>query len=231
MIARDPGRSEVEEVMRRAEFQYPKSFMERIGDWVAERLERLFDDLPGVDVPAGTFSGGAGSLIGWLMIALAVAAVAVVVVVAIRRWVPTAPDDEEPLSEVEAQHRRTARQWAGDAERHEAAGEWKLAMRARYRELVRTLVDRRQVADVAGATTRELLGDVEVTTFAAARDFESACLLFELPWYADVPTGPQENRRIRELSASVLAAEVDQPIDSLLQVEPGRVELSSGQSR
>jgi hypothetical protein len=104
-------------------------------------------------------------------------------------------------------------------------------MRARYRELVRTLVDRRQVADLAGATTRELLDDVAVTTPAAASEFESACLLFELPWYADVPTGPEENRRIRELSASVLAAEVERRIDSLLQVEPGRVEVSPGQSR
>ena len=51
----------------------------------------LVDDLPGVDVPAGTFSGGAGSLIGWLMIAVAVAAVAVVALAELDQGaVPTA---------------------------------------------------------------------------------------------------------------------------------------------
>lgn len=231
MITGDPRREEVEDVMSAPEFQYPKSIMERIGDWVAERFEGTADEVPGVDVPAGTFTGGAGSLIGWLIIGLAAAAVVVIIVMAVRHWVPRRRDDDEPVSEVEVEHRRSAGEWAGDAATHEAAGEWKLAMRARYSELVRRLVDRHQVKDLAGRTTRELLDDLTGTTPAATEDFGSACLLFELPWYADVPTGAEENQRIKELSAAVLDAEVVEPIDLGLRVQPGRVEVVGGVER
>ena len=95
-----------------------------------------------------------------------------------------------------------------DAERLEAEGEWKLALRARYRELVRTLTDRRQLPDVAGRTTGELRVDLDRTTPAASADFDVACLLFELAWYADVPTGVDENARFREAATGVLAARV-----------------------
>ncbi|MEO2106551.1 MAG: hypothetical protein ABGZ36_13005 [Actinomycetota bacterium] len=213
--------------MARPEFQYPKSLMERVGDWVAQRLENLFDDLPGVDVPAGSFGGGAGSLIGWLLIILALAAVLAVVVVAVRHWVPRVDDDSGKLSEAEAEHRRRASEWAREAQDHEGRGEWKLAMRARYRELVRTLVDRKQVADLAGLTTRELLQDVATTTPGATADFESACMLFELPWYADVPTGPVENARIRSLSEAVLAEPVEQTVDAAMVAAAGRVEVEA----
>ena len=54
-----------------------------------------------------------------------------------------------------------------------------------------------------------------MTTPGAAEDFESACLLFELPWYADVPTGGAENARIRELSATVLAVPVEAPLHAV----------------
>lgn len=228
MIAGDPGRDEVEDVMSAPEFQYPKSLMERIGDWVAERFEGTVDEVPAVDAPAGSFNGGAGSLIGWLIIILAVAAVVAIIVLAFRHWVPRQRDDDEPLSDIEVEHARSAGDWAGDAAGYEAAGDWKLAMRARYRELVRTLVDRRQVADLAGRTTRELLDDLTSTTPAAAEEFESACLLFELPWYADVPTGAAENHRMKALSASVLDADVLEPINLGLRVRPGRIEVLSG---
>ena len=81
-------------------------------------------------------------------------------------------------------------------------------MRARYRELVRTLTDRRQLPDIAGRTTGELRGDLDRTTPAASSDFDAACLLFELAWYADVPTGPDESERFRAAAAAVLAAPV-----------------------
>ncbi|MGI9578021.1 MAG: DUF4129 domain-containing protein [Microthrixaceae bacterium] len=232
MILGDPGRVDAEEVMSGSEFQYPKSLMERIGDWVTERFDSPVDELPTPEAaPAGTFGGGAGSLIGWMIMFVAVGAVVAIIVLAIRHWVPRVLDDDEPLSEVEVQHRRSAGEWADDAEAHEAAGEWKLAIRARYRGLVRTLVDRRQVADLAGRTTRELLEDLCGTTPAAAGDFESACLLFELPWYAGAPTGADELRRMRSLAEAVLGADVVQPLDAGPQVQPGRIELPAGAER
>ena len=203
-----PSRDEVGEVMQRPEFQYPRSLMERIGDWIGERLDDLFGRVDTPDVPSSSFGGGVGSLVGWLLVFVAVVAVVIVVVVVVRNWIGKVPGDEDALSDTELEHRRRAHEWAGDAEGHEARGEWKLAVRARYRELVRTLTDRHQVVDLAGRTTGELRADLAVTTPDAYEDFDTACLLFELPWYADVPTGEAENGRFKQVAARVLAAPV-----------------------
>jgi hypothetical protein len=205
VIAGDPSRSEVEDLMSRPEFQYPKSFMERLGDWIGERLEGLFDRLPG-DTPSPSFGGGAGSLIGWLLVVSALAAVVFIIVIAVRRWVPRVADSGEELSEIETEHRRRASEWAAEANDLESRGEWKLAIRARFRELVRSLVDREQVADLPGRTTGELLADMSATTPGAVESFDTTCLLFELPWYAHQRTGPEENARFRVHAAEVLAA-------------------------
>ena len=207
-----PSRDDVEEVMSRKEFQYPKSLWERIQEWFAERLDDIFGrspDLPvsGPETPS-SFGGGIGPLIGWILIIVAVAVVIFVIVIVVRNWVGRVSEEEEPLSETELEHRRRAAEWAGEAASHEAKLEWKLAVRARYRELVRTLTDRHQVVDLAGRTTGELRTDLAATTPTAEDDFDTACLLFELPWYADVPTGEDENRRFKAAATAVLAAPV-----------------------
>ncbi len=230
MIIGDPSRADVEGVMSRPEFQYPKSLFERIGDWIADRFGNLFDRLPGGG-PTGSFGGGVGSLVGWLIVVLAIAAVVAVIVIAVRHWVPRIEETGEKLSEIETEHRRRAREWAAEADELEARGEWKLAIRARFRELVRTLVDRSQVADLAGRTTRELLEDVTVTTPGAADAFDTACVLFELPWYGDVPTGPQENQRFRSLAAQVLAAQQESDLHDGETPRVGRVEVHAAGGR
>lgn len=225
-----PGRDDVAEVMSRPEFQYPKSAMERVGEWIAERLNRVFDGGAPEVGGATTFSAGFGTLLGWLVLALAVAAIVVVVVLVVRRWIPAVKPEVDEPTEAEVEHRRRASEWSREAVDHEARGEWKLAMRARFRELVRTLVDRGQVADLPGRTTGELLADVAVTTPSAVDDFHTACLLFELPWYADQPTGEEENRRVRRCSEAVLSA----PVEGSLAGEPvavvGRVREVPGEA-
>jgi hypothetical protein len=172
----------------------------------------LFPDA-GPAAPGSTFSGGIGALFAWVMIIVALAAVvAAVVYVLIRRVRKPAEVDEE-LTETEVEHRRAADEWRGDALDHEAAGEWKEAMRARYRLLVRTLTDRRQLPEVPGRTTGELRDDLARTTPDAAEDFDTASLLFELPWYADVTTGPEENARFRAAADAVLAAATTESFD------------------
>ena len=71
------------------------------------------------------------------------------------------------------------------------------ALRARYRQLVRTLVDRRQLPDIAGRTTGELREDLARTTPDAGEAFDTASLLFELAWYAHVPTGAEQSAQFR----------------------------------
>lgn len=201
----DPGDTadKVREVMSRPEFRYEKSWLDRLGEWISRQLQDLFGDSPPGGGPTGTFGGGAGPLIAWLLIILAVAAVVATVVYVVRHRVRRPAEDEAVLTS-EIEHRNPARHWAELAERHEAAGEWKEALRCRYRELVRTLVDRSQLPDIAGRTTGELRADLDRSTPVASSAFDRVTLLFELPWYADEPTGPEENREVRALAAQVL---------------------------
>jgi hypothetical protein len=213
------ARDQVRDVMSGSAYDYSPSILERIQEWIGDLFDRVLPD--GGPAPAGTFGGGAGSLVGFLVVALALAALVVVVVAVVRNRVAR-PPAEEALSGSEIEHRRRADDWASEADRREAAGEWKEAIRARYRALVRTLVDRRQLPDIAGRTTGELRADLARTTPAASEDFDTASLLFELPWYADVATGPEENARFRAATDRVLAAG---PVD---RIDPSAVFSSVG---
>jgi hypothetical protein len=207
----DPGQltDEVRRVMAREEFQYDKSWFDRLSDWIGRQLEKLLGGDGGGSVSTGgsTFAGGIGSVLAWILILVAVGAVVAVIAYVVIHRVRRVRDDDGPESQVEIEHRRSAKEWEGDAARLEAEGDWKGALRARYRHLVRTLVDRRQLPDIAGRTTGELREDLAATTPDAGDAFDTASLLFELAWYAHVPTGPEQSERFRAAAETVLAAE------------------------
>ncbi len=213
--------------MSRPEFSYPRSILERVGDWIGQRLDELFNRTPDVNGPHTAVGSGIGSLLGWLLVVVALAVVVFVVVMVVRRWVPKVRTGEDAPSVSEVEHRRAASVWAGEAARYEAAGEWKLAMRARFRELVRTLVDRSQVVDLSGRTTGEMVSDMAASTPGATEDFTTAVILFELPWYGDAATGEAENSRFHEAAAAVLAAEVTSRIDHRPTERVGRVRVGA----
>nr|AGC71185.1 integral membrane protein [uncultured bacterium A1Q1_fos_568] len=207
-IARD-----VERVLSREEFRYDPSWFDRVTDWLSRQLDRLFGD---AEVPAGatpSFGGGIGSILAWLLIVAAAAGIVAVVVYVVRNRIRRTPDgDGEELS-ISVEHQRRASDWDRDAARLEADGDWKGALRARYRQLVRTLVDRRQLPDVAGRTTGELRQDLAVTTPSAADAFDTASLLFELGWYAHLPVERGEYDAFRVAAAAVIDSPVLERID------------------
>lgn len=209
MFAEGPTRDQVRdvatEVFRRGEFQRHKSLLQRIIEWI----EDLFD---GNQVDTTVPSAGGGSALGQLLLYLLLAVLVVILVwllvrAARGRIRSTASDEPEDAS-ARIEEERAASEWRSDAARAEAEGRWKDAMRDRYRELVAGLMEARALPDVPGRTTGELRLDIVAHLPAMADRFSEACLLFELPWYADLPTGPDENARIRALSAEILAAGV-----------------------
>lgn len=195
---------EVERLMARDEFRYDPSLFDRLTDWIGDRLDSLFGT--GSTAPGAAFGGGVPSIVAWAMILVAAALVGAVIWYAVRNRIARPEADDHPVLEVEVLHRRSASEWAEDASRHERAREWKLALRARYRQLVRTLVDREQLPDVAGLTTGELRVELGRRSASAEVPFDQACELFELVWYADAPAGEAEVDRLRRLSDEVLAA-------------------------
>lgn len=213
-------RSRTEQIFSQSEFDQSPGLLERaaqaIGRFVG-RIARAFSG--GSGAGESTFSGAAATLL--LYVALAVAAVALVwmaVVVWRHRVGRIREDHEESASEVELA--RPAHDWRRDAEGFEADGRWREAIRCRYRELVAELCARGDVEPVAGRTTGELRADVAANLPAAAAAFDGASLLFELPWYGGVATGPAENAQIRALAAEVLAAARGPAVGTRPALEP-----------
>ncbi len=190
----DEANARADEILSRAEFAPPeRSLVDRAIDWVLERLGGLLTSL---------FSGGQGSFLSWIVLGACVVAVAAVIVVLVRslrrdRSVAAIADVRDVT--------RTAAEWRAEAERLEAAGSWKAALRARYRELVAELVERAVVRDVPGRTTGEHRAEVRRREPAVAGDFDAASSLFDAAWYGDLPTGAEENRTFRDHGSRVLA--------------------------
>lgn len=200
---------DVRRVMAREEFQYGKGWFDRLSEWINEQLSKLFGDgEPRIGEPPAV--GGVGSVVAWVVIVLAVLVVVAVVVYVVRHRIRRDDVDRGPDTETEVEHRRSAREWASEADRLEAEGRWKEAVRARYRELVRTLVDRRQVPDVAGRTTGELRVDLDDTTPSASEAFDRASTQFELVWYADADADAELLAHLRDSARAVLEAPVEQ---------------------
>ena len=207
MRFQDPTRGEVRdaaaEIFGRGEFQQRRSWLERVLDWIGDRLPQ--GDPPAVGAPSGGGSSALGQFLLYLFFALVAVAIAWIVYRTIRDRVrrPEVEEVEDPEPEIVEE--RTASEWGGVAARAEAEGRWKDAVLARYRELVAELVERRIVEPVPGRTTGELRVDVAEHAPAVADPFSEATLLFELPWYADVETGPHESARFKDAAQRVLA--------------------------
>lgn len=213
----DPAQiaEQVEQILAGDEFRYDPSLFERFSDWIGRQLERLFGDTE-VEVPVGAgsqFAGGIGSILAWLIILVLLAGLVAVVVYVVRNHVRKPQRDSADTSETSIEHDRPADEWDRDAARFEAEHQWKDALKARYRQMIRILVDRRQLPDVPGRTTGELRSDLAVTTPAATEPFDRASFAFELGWYAHVPIGEGDYGAFRREVSIVLAAPMRSSVD------------------
>ncbi len=202
----DDVREQVREVMSQPAYRYEPTLLERIGRRLSEWLQRLLENLNVPGASAGTFGGGAGTVVAWVLIVLALAVLVFAVVRAVQRRVRKPPADDTPATTTDVEHERRAKDWADEATRMEREGRFKDAVRARYREMVRTLVDRDQLPDVPGLTTGELRQALGRTTPTAADAFDRACTTFELAWYAELPVDAGDLAGLRAAAAEVLAA-------------------------
>lgn len=186
-------RDDADSILADAKFKEPpKSLMQRLGEWFSEKLLELTNR-------AG--DGGVFSALGWFLV-LAFIAVIAFFVFRIGRTMRTDPGVE---LEVLVEPRRDPDEWRKLAEQCEARGEWKDALRCRYRALIGELVEHGVVRDIPGRTAGEYRQDLATAEPDIAPAFSGASDLFEQAWYGDLPTGPEENRRFRQLADEVLA--------------------------
>lgn len=194
----DEVRRRADEILSRRRYQWDdesQNPLERLAEWISEQLSGL----------TGSFGGG-GSLptwVGWLVLGLLVLLVAFIVfrLRSNLRRNPRAPGTPEAVVVAEGDDRVD---WAAEADRHEAAGRWRDALRCRYRVLVGELAERAVIPDLVGRTAGEYARDVTRTCPPAAPAFRAATDLFEAAWYGGAATGPAERDRFAQLAADVL---------------------------
>ncbi len=97
-------------------------------------------------------------------------------------------DEDGADGDVEITPLRSTDQWRAEAERLEAAGRWREALRARYRSVIGLLIDRQLLADLPGRTPGEHRVELAEAVPTAAPPFDAATSLFESAWYGDEPT-------------------------------------------
>jgi Domain of unknown function (DUF4129) len=199
-LEHDPAeiRRTAEEILARPEYAPPpRSWLERILDWLDDRLDWVFPDSLSI--------GGAGGSTFFTLLLLA--AVVVLVVFLLRHWrrIDRRRDDDALSLEIEEE--RSATEWETAALRAEAAGNWKEGLRCRFGALVGRLAAAGAVPPVPGRTAGEFRADIRVSVPSAAGDFADAADLFERAWYGDLPTGAAEAERFAADAGRVLAAE------------------------
>lgn len=191
----DPATSnqKADDILDRSEFRRAEpGFFDRALRWLGDGLATVL---------SGLFVGGVGSALAWVILAVFVG---IVVIVAVRFGRTLQPDPTRAGPPLQIEVRRSPIEWRHEAEQFEARGEWKSALRCRYRALVADLVARKVVRDLAGHTTGEYRADVSAALPSAAAEFAGATELFERAWYGDRPTGADENAQFRELADRVV---------------------------
>lgn len=176
----------------------PPQWLQRVAEWLAERLEGLLGSVG--------FGGQVATWVAWLVLALLAAAIAVILWLSLRRGWRVGGGHRSSDSAVRLEPAAARVDWAAEAERHEAAGRWRDGLRCRYRVLVGELIGRRLVPDIAGRTAGEYAREVAASSPEAAPAFASSTELFEAVWYGGASAGPAERDRFVGLSDQVLAA-------------------------
>ena len=184
-----------QEVLSRPEFHRAgPSIIERIEGWVSDGLNRVLE----------VFSGVAGG--GVIATVILIAAAVLVVMMLLRFGRGVQRDPGLPAALVRTGRGRTADEWRAEAAGFEAQGQWRAALRCRYRALVAEVAGRGVLDDLPGKTTGEERVEVARAMPAVGEQFREATALFDEAWYGDAPTGPTEAARLRDLSATVLEA-------------------------
>jgi hypothetical protein len=200
----DEANQRADEIVAGERFQEPpKSIVDRVLEWIVEQLDKI--SIPGL----GAGAGGGSQVIVWIFVA---ALVGLAIFLVSRMRLSGRPRRGDPDFIVDGEVARSEHEWLSEAERFEADGQWKQALRCRFRALVSALIERGVVRDIPGRTTGEYRVEVTRNAPAVAGSFAGAAELFERAWYGDEPTGAAENARFRALAdEAVLGLAVDAP--------------------
>lgn len=188
----DQVRGAVGEVLARPEFQRARpNAVARAQAWVAAKIERLLLGLSG---------GGRGAVVVGVIALLGLLALAASTL----RFARGVTSDGGRSRRSGPAPIRTAAQWREEAETHERHGQWRSAVRCRYRAMVAELAEAGLVEEVPGRTAGEYRIEIAGTLPEASVALAGATELFENAWYGHRPTEEREAADFRQLADQVL---------------------------
>lgn len=158
---------------------------EDVRQWFLERLADLFDS-------------GAGTVLAWALVGLAVVVGLLVVVRATRGLRRGAVAEGGPAAVVVT--RRPATDWLADARAAREAGDLAEAVRCGYRAVVAGLATEDALEEVPGRTVGEYRAQVRTRRPERADAFAAASEVFERVWYAQRPATDADVGRVLDVA-------------------------------
>lgn len=190
----EEARRIADDVLARREFaEAEPSLWDRFMQWLGDQIGLMFEAIG---------SGGRGTVVG-LITLLVVGGVAVFFVVRYTRTVRRDPGMDLAMDEWIG---RSSREWMAEAAEHEAAGQWRDAVRCRYRGLLADFAAAGLVDEVAGRTSGEYLTAIREDVPAAAEDFADVTRRFEAAWYGHQATAAADVEAFRAAARRVASA-------------------------
>lgn len=162
---------------------------EDVRQWLFERLAALFDS-------------GAGTVLAWVLVGLAVLVGVLVVVRATRGLRRGAVADDEPATVVVT--RRPAADWLADARAARDTGELAEAVRCGYRAVVAGLAREGALEEVPGRTVGEYRAQVGRERPDRLEAFGRASEVFERVWYARRPPSARDVDVVLDVAAGTV---------------------------
>ena len=194
-----PPEAPPDEVRRIADEVVADPVFDRPGPGLVARARQELGEL--VQDALDALLEGGGSAGGWAVVVVLVAVVALLAV----RFARGVQRDPGSVADAGDGAGRPVTDWSREAARLEAQGEWRAALRSRYRGMVAALAASGVVDDVPGRTAGEHRAQVARTAPQAAAEFDSATALFEGAWYGGRPVGATEAGHLAALAERVVA--------------------------
>ncbi len=200
MIDPEAARRAAHDILSGPDYSQPaKGIVERVVDWVFARLGDVVGTLTG---------GGAGTLIGWLVVIGIVSAAGWLLARALR----VTPTGRRPGAEglrYGTESPRDAGVWLEEAARLAAAGDHHGALRCRHQALLARLITGGVVDDSPGRTAAEYRAVIEAQVPSEATTLDRLTRQFEDAWYGGDPVDGADYVAFADACGQVEAAALD----------------------
>lgn len=210
-LEEDPQRVRdlADEITARGEYQpAPKSWVERFFGWIGDRIVDVLEFLFDRGAPDVVNQDGGASIGEWWVYLFLGVVAAVALWLLWRSYFRHLGGRDKELPEVEvstaASDDSEVGDWRDRARDYEAQGDYRNALRCRYRAVVADLVDRKVLYPTPGRTAGEHRFDVSEKKPVAAPEFDEVSDLFEETWYGGRNADAADTQRVAALGGTVL---------------------------